>query len=543
MQARLPHFALRSLVLGALSLCIAGAPLVAQQATPPDAPTPTIPVSRVDLFGGYSYINPFGAKVGGVQYDRIPLGSIASISYFFTRHLGAQVEGGFHPNGGNDCMFTGQAGLIYRFPNGRFTPFVHALGGGAKVGGPVLQACTWGYGMTAGLGADYLLPGFANHLAWRIVQADYEHMHVDFGAPDQFNLVGGVADINALRVSSGLVLKFGDIVPPPPVTVSCSVAPAEVYIGEPVTLTATPLNLNPKKQPTYTWTSNSGKVAGNGTTVTIDTASVAAGTYEVTGHVTEGPKPGQSADCKAEFTVKRYPAPTIECSANPTTVNVGESSTIIAKGESTANRQLTYSYSASAGNISGSGTTATLNTAGVSPGPITVTCNVVDDKGQTATTTTTVTVSAPLPPPAPEAQKLCGVAFNRDKKRPVRVDNEAKACLDDIALALQRQADAKLVVVGESDPTEKNGQNAAAERALNVRQYLTQEKGIDASRIDVRTSGATGKQVEDYLLPSGATFNQQATEPVDESKVQRHGQAYGTSKKVTAKKHASKKKK
>ena len=521
------------MALLAAVLCMLATSLAAQQSTPPDAPAPTIPVSRVDLFAGYSYIKPMGAKVGGVQYGPITTGSVESISYFFNRHVGAQIEGGFHPYGPNDCIFTGQAGLIYRFPNGRFTPFLHALGGAAKVGGPVLQPCTWGWGATGGGGLDYLLPVFNNHLAWRIFQTDYERIHVDFGTPDQFNLSGGVADFNAFRVASGIVLKFGNIVPPPPVTLACSVAPAEGYAGDPMTVTANPMYLNPKLTPTYAWTATSGKVSGTGPSATVDTTGIAPGTYSITGHVVEGKKPGQSADCKAGFTVKNYPPPTIECAANPTTVNAGDSSTITAKGASTANRPLTYSYSSSAGSISGSGTTATLSTTGTAPGTITVTCNVVDDKGQTAATATSVVVTSPPAPPAstPQAQPLCSVSFERDTKRPVRVDNEAKACLDDIALAMQRQSDARLVVVGEADTAEKAAQNAAAERALNVTRYLTQEKGIDASRIDVRTSGVAGKQVEDYLLPPGATFNQQATESVDPSKIHTHGQPYGKTRK------------
>ena len=35
------------------------------------------------------------------------------------------------------------------------------------------------------------------------------------------------------------------------------------------------------------------------------------------------------------------------------------------------------------------------------------------------------------------------------------MDNEAKACLDQVALDLKQQADAKAVVVGESDAKEK----------------------------------------------------------------------------------------
>ncbi len=75
--------------------------------------------------------------------------------------------------------------------------------------------------------------------------------------------------------------------------------------------------------------------------------------------------------------------PTLGCSANPSSVNPGDSSTITATGVSPQNRPLTYSYSASAGSISGSTSTATLSTAGAAPGTVVVTCNVVDDKGNT----------------------------------------------------------------------------------------------------------------------------------------------------------------
>ena len=53
--------------------------------------------------------------------------------------------------------------------------------GGAKVGGPVFQPCTWGWGVTAGVGVDYILPAFNNHLAIRPIQADFDYSHVDYG--------------------------------------------------------------------------------------------------------------------------------------------------------------------------------------------------------------------------------------------------------------------------------------------------------------------------------------------------------------------------
>ncbi|MGH9616058.1 MAG: hypothetical protein ACRD28_04885, partial [Acidobacteriaceae bacterium] len=169
------------------------------------------------------------------------------------------------------------------------------------------------------------------------------------------------------------------------------------------------------------------------------------------------------------------------------------------------------------------------NTTGAAPGPITVTCNVSDDKGQTASATTDVTVNAPAPPPAPKTETLCSISFGRDRRRPVRVDNEAKACLDDVALNLQRNADARAVLVGSSAPNERDAERRAAERAVNTKAYLVNEKGIDPSRIDVRTGTAGNDTVQNYLVPSGATFDNdvQGTTPVDTSKIKASRNAYG----------------
>jgi len=274
-------------------------------------------------------------------------------------------------------------------------------------------------------------------------------------------------------------------------------------------------------------------VKGDTATASVDTAGLQPGNYTVTGHVSEGQKPGQFADCTANFTVKQYEPPTVSCSVNPSSVNPGDSATITATGVSPQNRPLTYSYTASAGSISGTGNTATLSTAGAPAGSITVTANVSDDKGQTASGTCSVSVNAPAAP-APKTSTLCSITFSRDKKRPARVDNEAKACLDDVALNAQRSADASVVVVGNATPDEQNPPtakgkkkaavpaNLAAQRAVNTKDYLVKEKGIDASRIQVRTGTAGAPEVENYLVPAGANFDTDVpgTTAVDESAVQ-----------------------
>src|SRR5258708_2246303 len=79
---------------------------------------------------------------------------------------------------------------------------------------------------------------------------------------------------------------------------------------------------------------------------------------------------------------------------------MGGSSNITSNASSPDGR-LTYSYSTSAGNISSSTSTATLDSTGAQPGTITVTCNVADDRNPapTVSSTTMVTVLAPPPPP------------------------------------------------------------------------------------------------------------------------------------------------
>jgi outer membrane protein OmpA-like peptidoglycan-associated protein len=84
---------------------------------------------------------------------------------------------------------------------------------------------------------------------------------------------------------------------------------------------------------------------------------------------------------------------------------------------------------------------------------------------------------------------------------------EAKACLDEVALTLQRSADANLALVGNADGDEKNGQKLATERAVNTKTYLVGEKGIESSRIRVYTGSQKGTIVSITLIPADASFD------------------------------------
>jgi len=495
------------------------------------ASTPPPEFSRFDLYGGYGYLHPVNSDIGNVQYQPINPGAVVSAAAYFNRYIGVQAEGSFFPHGPNDCVFTAQAGPIFRYQKNRWVPFAHVLGGGAKVGGPIFQPCTWGWGVTSGIGLDYILPAFNNRIAIRPIQADFHYSHVDYGTPAPGLVTGGVGDIYAYRLSAGVVLRLGQVTPPPPVQLGCTVQPANIFPGDPVTVTATASNLDLKKKATYAWSVSGGHITGTDSTATVTTAGLAPGDYTVSGHVSEGLRPGQQASCTAGFRVHAYEPPTISCSANPSTVMPGDPSTITSVANSPQNRPLSYSYSASAGQIGSSTATATLNTIGASPGAINVTCNVVDDLGKQATANTSVTITAPPPPPPPAVINLCSISFERDKKRPVRVDNEAKGCLDEVALTLNRESSAKLIIVGKHSADE--APDAAAQRDLNVAQYLTREKGIDPSRIELRTGGDLKRSLDNILVPPGATFTPGDTNTFDTNSVKRQGQPYAMPKTTT----------
>jgi hypothetical protein len=338
-------------------------------------------------------------------------------------------------------------------------------------------------------------------------------------------------------------LAFAGCKKAPPLTLSAQASPPAVYPGEPVTVTAAAGSVSTKKgtNVVYNWSGTG--VTGNGTTATVATNSLAPGSYTVKAEAKEGKKgkeglkPGQTAEATASFTVKEFEPPTISCSASPSTIKPGDTATVTSVGVSPQNRPLTYSYSATAGTVSGTGTTAAYSSAGAPTGAVGITCNVSDDKGHSTSASTSLTITAPYVPPPPKTQALCTISFAGDKKRPMRVDNEAKACLDQVALDLKQQTDAKAVIVGEqtADEAAKTAKQQAhaakhkhamvelfaAQRAVNAKDYLVTEQGIDASRISVATGATDGQTVESYLVPAGATFSNDVTgtTPVDETAV------------------------
>ncbi len=177
---------------------------------------------------------------------------------------------------------------------------------------------------------------------------------------------------------------------------------------------------------------------------------------------------------------------------------------------------LTYTWSTSAGRLSGSGATATLDTGGVPCDTvITVTVQVSDGRGGTASATDTVRVRC-ADKAKPEAVTCTSGGFPRNL---ARLNNVDKACLDDVASKLRSDPRSRVVVVGHADSGERYPDVTGRKRAEAVKNYLVKERGVDGARITTKSAGATkpldtgksaaarakNRRVDVIFVPEGAT--------------------------------------
>jgi hypothetical protein len=498
-----------------LSVLLLTGAVVAQQ-TPP----------KFDIFAGYQWLDPNGNVPGGPDGSggilpfKVPsMSKGGGLAFAYNFHPNFALEGDIGLNLKDQFdISTYSVGPRFTWRTEGLNLFAHTLLGNNHLTSPV--GARNGIGAILGGGID--LP-IVKRLSLRLIEADYQWARQNFASvvpATQPELRR--SSFQGTRLRSGIVFNFGGEPEVPP-SATCSVDHAEVMQGEPVTATVATNNFDPKHTLQYSWTGNGGTVTGKDTTATIDTKGVAGGTYNVTAKVTD-PKRKKNGEttCTANYTVKEPPKnpPTMSCTADPTSLQTGGTSTITCTCTSPDNVPVNVSnWTASGGTVSGSGNTGTLNTTGASPGQITVTATCTDSRGLSSNATSQVTVENP-PPPPPKASKLSQCDFPNEKK-PWRVDNTCKAILDDVALRMQQEAEAKLVIVGNAEPGEKR-KNLAAERALNSKAYLSggeAKQAIDASRIETRTGNGGTKTAEYWVVPAGASFDEAGTEPVDETKV------------------------
>jgi outer membrane protein OmpA-like peptidoglycan-associated protein len=533
-------------LMPAFNLCAQVAPAATQNSSGWNTDTP-----KAELFVGYSYLRAVPAPADGNRLMWMNGGS-TSLALNINRYLGIVGDFGAYTN--SEIRFQGGYGSTVDVDNpnvgafsylfgprisfrnhGRVTPFVQALFGEMHANEVTLAHCTFSctllpsedtFAWTGGGGLDIRVH---RHFAIRIIQAEY--LMTRF----QDYSTGMTASQNDMRLSAGLVFRFGGNPAPPLLTLACSANPALIFPGDPVTVTAMASNLDPKLHAVYTWTGVPG-LKGNGTTASLDSAAtgpLVAGVYTVNCGVKEGKpdkeglQPWESAAATASFTVKAFEPPTISCSASPSTIKQGEESMVTASGVSPQNRPLTYSYTATVGSISGSGPTADFSSAGAPAGVVAITCNVSDDKNQTATANTSVTITAPIPllgapGPSPEVVKeiaqletrlaLHSIFFQTDVptiKNPnggllASQEGTLATLAKDFKRYLELKPEAYLTLTGHADLRGSVEYNQAlSERRVTRTKLMLVEQGVPEANIKTLGLGKgddlTADQVEEAI--------------------------------------------
>lgn len=438
----------------------------------------------------------------------------SAFTWNFDPHWGGEVDFGYNwGSDNNETTVSAGPRFMWRTEYGNY--FLHAMFSYNRLNVGGLGASD---GIGTILGGGWDLP-FTKSVAWRVFEADYvfgRHNYAADAAP-QFPDLRRVS-LTGARLRTGLVFSFGGAEPVAP-SASCSVQPTEVMVGEPLTATVTPSNFNPKHTVTYSWSGNGGTVTGKDTTASIDTANTAPGSYAVTAHVADPKAKKAEASCSANYTIKPIPPknpPTMSMSASPTSLVPGGTVTLTANCTSPDGVPISVAnWTSTAGTVNGTGNSATLNTAGLPPGPVTVNAVCTDSRGLTGQASSEVTIQNPPPPPVDKnlEARLALHSVYFPTAQPTAKDpnggllpGQQKILMNlatDFKKYLEAKPDAHLILEGHADirgPAAFN-QTLSERRVARVKSYLV-EQGVPEADIETKAFGAQHNLTTDEVRNS-----------------------------------------
>jgi len=406
-----------------------------------------------------SRFRPFVLAEGGFNY------------FYPTSTAQNQAESATNPLFGNNTLFGPVTGPVHLGSSWKgalnMGVFVFQYGSGFKL------KFTDHFGMRADIRGQLIqTPTF--DLSHSNVPA---YLSIDKGGP-----------MSGLQATAGVTWYFGKVEPPPAHTMTVgdiSASQTQLCPGDSVVLKIPVTDTYSDATIKYAWTTEGGQ-PGSGPEFTFQSPQN-GGDYTVKVHITEDSStvkdklemkglkkfpPIAAVDKTITIHVDPYTAPTLACSANPTTLNLGDTSALHATATAgRCNGNLSYTWSASEGNVSGSGADVTYNSSGVqvSPGgskPVTATATVTDAKTRSASCSVNLTVNAPAPPPPPPAappptaQQLDDIIFAEND---ARVNNCGKRTLERLYQQMAADSDATIVLIGHEDESEQ-----AARRRRNA---------------------------------------------------------------------------
>jgi outer membrane protein with beta-barrel domain len=173
------------------------------------------PVPKIEIFGGYSYMNA-NIIVSGTRFNLN--GASGSVAYNFKNWLGAVADIGVYNqgnvtgNGRSLIVSSYQFGPRLSWRDRNFVPFAQALFGAGHATGTLYTTslgngaaplgANSGFMFTAGAGVDYRI----NHtIGVRIIQTEYlysQFLNAATGSNSNHQ--------NNIRISAGVTLSFGE---------------------------------------------------------------------------------------------------------------------------------------------------------------------------------------------------------------------------------------------------------------------------------------------------------------------------------------------
>ncbi len=123
--------------------------------------------------------------------------------------------------------------------------------------------------------------------------------------------------------------------------------------------------------------------------------------------------------------------------------------------------------------------------------------------------------------------KICSIAFDKDEKRPARIEDGALSCLNEVTLSLKKNPTLKVVIVASADPAKDHAEKDHGDmreqedasgadlrfedismyRAINAKDYLVRWNHAAPAKVIPTTDEHTHSQEAIfYLVPGDADF-------------------------------------